>query len=178
MLKEILKKDEIAAMKARDKARVSVLRLVNSEIKAYEVNNREDIPVCPGKEVYPLEEYLTLIEKDLQESLDIALRAGISKDQIILDPGIGFAKDLDMNINGVAYIERLKKFEMPILLGISRKSLIGKSLNLEIDEREEATIALNVIGRMHGCHIFRVHNVLGNVRALKMTDVILNAKTE
>lgn len=81
-----------------------------------------------------------------------------------------------MNINGVAYIERLKKFNLPILLGISRKSIIGKSLSLDMNEREEATIALNVIGRMYGCHIFRVHNVRGNVRALKMTDIILNAK--
>lgn len=142
------------------------------------MHNRNEIPTYPGKEIYPLEEYLTLLEKDLQESIDIALKAGIAKDQIIIDTGIGFGKDLDMNVVGVAYIERLKKFDMPILLGISRKSIIGKSLDLEMEEREEATIALNVIGRMHGCHIFRVHNVLGNVRALKMTDVILNARTE
>lgn len=140
------------------------------------MHNRNEIPVYPEKALYPLEEYLALIEKELQESIDIALKAGIAKDQIILDPGIGFGKDLDMNVVGVAYIERLKKFDMPILLGISRKSIIGKSLNLEMEEREEATIALNVIGRMHGCHIFRVHNVLGNVRALQMTDVILNAR--
>lgn len=158
--------DKIAKVVARHEKPVCIM------------HNREEIPTYPGKEVYPLEEYLTLIEKDLQDSLDIAFDAGISRDQIILDPGIGFAKDLDMNINGVAYIERLKKFDMPILLGISRKSIIGKSLQLEMDEREEATIALNVIGRMHGCHIFRVHNVLGNVRALRMTDVILNTRTE
>lgn len=140
------------------------------------MHNRKEIPLLPGNKPYPLEEYLSLLEKELQESIDIALQAGIKKEQLILDPGIGFAKDLDMNINGVAYIERLKKFNMPILLGISRKSIIGKSLSLDMDEREEATIALNVIGRMYGCHIFRVHNVRGNVRALKMTDIILNAK--
>lgn len=140
------------------------------------MHNRKEIPLLPGNKPYPLEEYLSLLEKELQESIDIALQAGIKKEQLILDPGIGFAKDLDMNINGIAYIERLKKFNMPILLGISRKSIIGKSLSLDMDEREEATIALNVIGRMYGCHIFRVHNVRGNVRALKMTDIILNAK--
>ncbi|MBQ1393801.1 MAG: dihydropteroate synthase [Lachnospiraceae bacterium] len=140
------------------------------------MHNRKEIPLLPGDKPYPLEEYLSLLEKELQESIDIALQAGIKKEQLILDPGIGFAKDLDMNINGVAYIERLKKFNLPILLGISRKSIIGKSLSLDMDEREEATIALNVIGRMYGCHIFRVHNVRGNVRALKMTDIILNAK--
>lgn len=140
------------------------------------MHNRKEIPLLPGDKPYPLEEYLSLLEKELQESIDIALQAGIKREQLILDPGIGFAKDLDMNINGVAYIERLKKFNLPILLGISRKSIIGKSLSLDMDEREEATIALNVIGRMYGCHIFRVHNVRGNVRALKMTDIILNAK--
>lgn len=140
------------------------------------MHNRKEIPLLPGDKPYPLEEYLSLLEKELQESIDIALQAGIKKEQLILDPGIGFAKDLDMNVNGVAYIERLKKFNLPILLGISRKSIIGKSLSLDMDEREEATIALNVIGRMYGCHIFRVHNVRGNVRALKMTDIILNAK--
>ena len=140
------------------------------------MHNRKEIPLLPGDKTYPLEEYLSLLEKELQGSIDIALQAGIKREQLILDPGIGFAKDLDMNINGVAYIERLKKFNLPILLGISRKSIIGKSLSLDMDEREEATIALNVIGRMYGCHIFRVHNVRGNVRALKMTDIILNAK--
>lgn len=140
------------------------------------MHNRKEIPLLPGDKPYPLEEYLFLLEKELQESIDIALQAGIKREQLILDPGIGFAKDLDMNINGVAYIERLKKFNLPILLGISRKSIIGKSLSLDMDEREEATIALNVIGRMYGCHIFRVHNVRGNVRALRMTDIILNAK--
>ena len=140
------------------------------------MHNRKEIPLLPGDKPYPLEEYLSLLEMELQESIDIALQAGIKREQLILDPGIGFAKDLDMNINGVAYIERLKKFNLPILLGISRKSIIGKSLSLDMNEREEATIALNVIGRMYGCHIFRVHNVRGNVRALKMTDIILNAK--
>ena len=140
------------------------------------MHNRKEIPLLPGDKPYPLEEYLSLLEMELQESIDIALQAGIKREQLILDPGIGFAKDLDMNINGVAYIERLKKFNLPILLGISRKSIIGKSLSLDMNEREEATIALNVIGRMYACHIFRVHNVRGNVRALKMTDIILNAK--
>lgn len=140
------------------------------------MHNRLDIPHFGNGDTYPLEEYLVLLEKELQESIDIALKAGIRKDQLILDPGIGFAKSLEMNVDGVAYVDRLKKFGLPILLGISRKSIIGKSLNLEMNEREEATIALNVIGRMYGCHIFRVHNVLGNVRALRMTDVVLKAR--
>ncbi|MCI8408474.1 MAG: dihydropteroate synthase, partial [Lachnospiraceae bacterium] len=140
------------------------------------MHNRLEIPKVGNDDSYPIEEYLALLEKELQESIDIALKAGIRKEQLILDPGIGFAKTLEMNVDGVAYVERLKKFGLPILLGISRKSIIGKSLNLEMTEREEATIALNVIGRMYGCQIFRVHNVLGNVRALRMADVVLKAR--
>lgn len=140
------------------------------------MHNRLEIPVFGSDGAYPLEEYLALLEKELQESINIALKAGIRKDQLILDPGIGFAKTLEMNVDGVAYVEQLKKFGLPILLGISRKSIIGKSLNLEMQEREEATIALNVIGRIYGCQIFRVHNVLGNVRALRMADVVLKAR--
>lgn len=140
------------------------------------MHNRTEIPIFRKDKSYFLEDYLNLVEQELQESIDIALAAGIKKDHLILDPGIGFAKTLEMNVDGVAYIDRLKNFGLPILLGISRKSIIGKSLNLEMDEREEATIALNVIGRMYGCHIFRVHNVLGNVRALKMADVVLKSR--
>ena len=70
--------------------------------------------------------------------------------------------------------EHFTSLGYPVLLGISRKSIIGKSLALSIDEREEATIALNIIGRMKGHHIFRVHDVKANRRALDMCDVILN----
>jgi dihydropteroate synthase len=72
----------------------------------------------------------------------------------------------------MAYLNDLKAFDLPILLGISRKSIIGKSLDLPVDQREEATVALNVLGRAAGARIFRVHNVLANKRALAMTDVI------
>lgn len=140
------------------------------------MHNRKEIPYGEHENQYDLETYLALLEKELQESISIAEKAGIPREQLILDPGIGFAKTLEMNVDGVAFVDRLKKFDLPILLGISRKSIIGKSLNLDMPDREEATIALNVIGRMYGCHIFRVHNVLGNVRALRMTDVILKAR--
>lgn len=140
------------------------------------MHNRKEIPIAPDGHTYSASDYLDLLEQDLKHSIDIAINAGIPKEHIILDPGIGFAKDLDMNLMAISYIERLHKLSFPVLLGISRKSLIEKTLHLPVDQREEATIALNVIGRMNGCHIFRVHNVLGNVRALQMTDVILKAK--
>lgn len=109
---------------------------------------------------------------DLKSQLDIAFAAGISPENIMIDPGVGFAKDLEGNILSMAYLNDLKAFDLPILLGISRKSIIGKSLGLPVDQREEATVALNVLGRAAGARIFRVHNVLANKRALAMTDVI------
>lgn len=141
------------------------------------MHNRKEIPKLEVGNTSSLEAYLTLVEEELTESIDLAIQAGIERDQIILDPGIGFSKTLEMNLDGVAYVSRLQKFNMPILLGISRKSLIGKTLDLDVHEREEATISLNVIGRMYGCHIFRVHNVLGNVRALRMADAILSRQS-
>ncbi|MBQ3601981.1 MAG: dihydropteroate synthase [Lachnospiraceae bacterium] len=141
------------------------------------MHNRKEIPKLEVGNTSSLEAYLTLVEEELTESIDLAIQAGIERDQIILDPGIGFSKTLEMNLDGVAYVSRLQKFNMPILLGISRKSLIGKTLDLDVNEREEATISLNVIGRMYGCHIFRVHNVLGNVRALRMADAILSRQS-
>ena len=156
--------DQIAHVVAKHKKPVCIM------------HNRTEIPYAETDHTYDLQTYLTLLEEDLQESISIAQQAGIPREQLILDPGIGFAKTLEMNIDGVAFVDALKKFNLPILLGISRKSIIGKSLNLDMPDREEATIALNVIGRMYGCHIFRVHNVQGNVRALRMTDVIMKAR--
>lgn len=116
------------------------------------------------------------LKQDLQESIQIALNAGISMENIILDPGIGFAKSLEDNLIVMDRLESLQDLGYPILLGTSRKSMIGLTLNLDVTEREEGTIASTVMGRMKGCSIFRVHNVQGNLRALKMTDAILNTK--
>lgn len=121
-------------------------------------------------------QYSNLIDDiigDLQESLNIASNAGIRKENIILDPGIGFAKDLMQNIEVMNKLEAFKNLGYPLLLGISRKSMIGLSLNLSVDERLEGTIASNVIGIMKGCDFIRVHDVKENKRAAMMTDIIL-----
>lgn len=137
----------------------------------------ENVPVCSmhnRKE----RDYVNLIEdikSDLLQSVEIALHAGVQKDNIILDPGIGFAKNVDENLLVMKSLDCLAKLGFPLLLGASRKSMIGLTLDLDVNEREEGTIATTVIGRMKGCSIFRVHNVKGNVRALKMTEGILKA---
>ncbi len=114
--------------------------------------------------------------EDLRESVNLAIDAGISKDKIILDPGIGFAKDLNENLIMMKHLDRLKELGYPVLLGTSRKSMIGLTLDLPVTEREEGTLTTSVMGLMAGCSIFRVHDVKTNIRGLKMADAILMAE--
>lgn len=113
---------------------------------------------------------------DLQESVDMALEAGIAKEQIMLDPGIGFAKDLEQNLSVMKHVGRLKELGYPILLGTSRKSMIGLTLDLPVTEREEGTMTTSIMGLMAGCSVFRVHDVRTNMRGLAMAKAILQAQ--
>ncbi len=113
---------------------------------------------------------------DMQESVDMALAAGIAKEHIILDPGIGFAKDLEQNLSVMKHVGRLRELGYPVLLGTSRKSMIGLTLDLPVTEREEGTMTTSVMGLMAGCSIFRVHDVKTNMRGLSMAQAILRAK--
>lgn len=111
---------------------------------------------------------------DLHESLEIAEKAGISREKIMLDPGIGFAKSHEQNLEAVRRLAELKaEFDMPILLGISRKSMIGNVLGLPATERLEGTIAVNVVGVLGGASVVRVHDVKENARAVKMTLALM-----
>lgn len=119
--------------------------------------------------------FLEEVLDDIRESVDIALHAGIKAEQIITDPGIGFAKDTQQNLILMNHLEKLAELGYPVLLGTSRKSMIGNTLQLPVEEREEGTIATSVIGLMKGCSFFRVHDVKANIRALKMTEAILRS---
>ena len=141
------------------------------------MHNRESIYIDKEKENPAVTEeiiesnYFDLFSREMEESLAIARQAGIGEDRIILDPGIGFGKTYEQNLILMRNLSRMKKWKLPILLGTSRKSMIGIALGLPVEEREEGTIATTVIGRKAGVSIFRVHNVKGNARALKMTDL-------
>lgn len=113
---------------------------------------------------------------DLHRSIAIARAAGIREDGIMLDPGVGFAKTLDENLSVTKHISQLLALGYPVLLGASRKSMIGGVLNLSADEREEGTLATTVYGVLNGVSFFRVHNVQANVRAIAMAQAILNAR--
>ena len=124
-------------------------------------------------------EYNNLMEdviSDLEESINIALEAGVKKENIILDPGIGFAKTLEENLKVMNNLEKIRDMGYPVLLGTSRKSMIGLTLDLPVDKRLEGTIATTVLGIVKGCEFIRVHDVLENKRACVMTDAILKAK--
>lgn len=112
---------------------------------------------------------------DLNESVKLAVSSGMKKDRLLVDPGIGFAKTYEQNLILLHHLEGLRQLGLPILLGTSRKSVIGLTLSLPPDEREEGTIATSVIGFMKGCSFFRVHDVAGNYRALKMAEAIFES---
>lgn len=121
------------------------------------------------------EDLMSDVRKDIQESIDIAKKAGIATSKIMIDPGIGFAKDLNQNLVVMKNLTQLKDLGYPILLGTSRKSMIGLTLDLPVDEREEGTIATSVMGLMAGCSVFRVHDVKKNLRALQMAEAIMGS---
>ena len=117
--------------------------------------------------------FLPDVLMDLQESIRLAKKAGIADKKIILDPGVGFGKTYEQNLEIIKQLNRLKFLEYPILLGTSRKSCIGITLDLPADQREEGTLATTVMGCMSGCAFVRVHDVRGNRRAIRMTEAIM-----
>jgi dihydropteroate synthase len=118
------------------------------------------------------EDIILSIKKFLNKSIQIAKKAGIKDDKIILDPGIGFGKTPEQNMHVMKRIHELKDLGYPILLGTSRKSMIGKILDLPAKERVEGTIATTVMGIIQGVDIVRVHDIKENIRAAKVTDAI------
>ncbi|MDT9027745.1 dihydropteroate synthase [Rossellomorea yichunensis] len=111
--------------------------------------------------------------QDLQESIFLVKEAGVKDDQIILDPGIGFAKTVQLNIEMMRNLDVLVSLGYPVLLGTSRKSIIGHVLNLPVEERMEGTGATVCYGIQKGCHIVRVHDVKEMARMAKMMDALV-----
>ncbi len=123
----------------------------------------------------PQRHILPAVISDLKRSIDMALDAGVAWDDIIIDPGIGFGKTLEQNLELVWRLDRLKVLGRPILLGTSRKSMIGLVLDLPPEERLEGTAASVAIGIAKGVDIVRVHDVRQMVRVCRMSDAIVRA---
>ena len=120
------------------------------------------------------ENNMDIVNDRLQKSVDEALKYGIEKDKIMLDPGIGFAKSYENNLYVMKHMEEINKLGYPILLGTSRKSMIGLATGEEVDNRVEGTVATTVIGVEKGAAFVRVHDVKENLQAIKMTKAIID----
>jgi len=112
----------------------------------------------------------------LKRSIQVALDAGVTWNNIIIDPGVGFGKTVEQNVEIVCRLVELKALGRPILLGTSRKSFIGHVLDLPVDQRLEGTAATVAIGIAHGADIVRVHDVAQMVRVARMSDAIVRGK--
>lgn len=117
--------------------------------------------------------YMEDVINDLKESINIAQKYGVDKNKIVLDPGVGFAKSYEQNLEIINKLEALDVLGYPVLLGTSRKSVIALTLNLPVNERVEGTIATSVIAVMKNSLFVRVHDVKENKRAILMTEKIL-----
>ena len=111
---------------------------------------------------------------DMKECVAIAHKAGFPDDKIMLDPGVGFGKTYEQNLEAINHVDVLQELGLPILLGTSRKSVIGNTLDLPVDQRVEGTLATTVIGMLRGCSFVRVHDIKENHRIIQMTKAILS----
>ena len=148
---------------------------LKADEKMAQVIAQAGVPCClmhnRSEAVYS--DFLNDVASDLKETLRLAQKAGIREDQIILDPGVGFAKNYEQNLSITNHLEVLTALGHPVLLGTSRKSMIGLTLDLPSDQREEGTMVTTVWAVQKGCMFVRVHNVQANVRTIKMAEALL-----
>lgn len=126
-----------------------------------------------NREVATYHSLMDEIIGDLRESIDLALNAGVKPENIILDPGIGFAKTYHENLVVMNRLDEITALGYPVLLGTSRKSMIGKALDLPVDERVEGTAATVAMGILKGSQIIRVHDVKEMKRVTTMMDAMI-----
>lgn len=122
------------------------------------------------------QDFFEELKQDLAKSVMLAKNAGIREDKILLDPGVGFAKTYEQNLETIRRIGELKDMGYPILLGTSRKSVIGLTLDVGVEKRLAGTLATSVYGILHSCAFLRVHDIKENLEILKMTEAILYGK--
>lgn len=137
--------------------------------KMAELAAEYDVPVClmHNRDNLDYDDFMEDVKKDLQISLDIAEKYGVKKENIMLDPGVGFGKTYEQNLMVMNHLEEIVDMGYPVLLGTSRKSVIGLTLDLPVDEREEGTLATSVLGAIKGCQFVRVHDVEKNGPCIK-----------
>ncbi len=127
-----------------------------------------------GDETKATPELETMFREDFDRILTIAEDAGIVKEQIVLDPGVGFAKSYEQNLWVINHLPFFQELGYPLLLGTSRKSVVGLTLDLPVTERVEGTLATTAFAVSAGCCMVRVHDVKENVRFIRMMEAIQN----
>ena len=139
-----------------------------------EVIARYEVPCCLMHNRRDTEygNFMEDVLADLKESVSLAKQAGITEDKIVLDPGVGFAKTYEQNLEIIGRLGELKSLGYPVLLGTSRKSVIGLTLDLPVEERLEGTLVTTVMAVECGCAFVRVHDVQENARAIRMSEAI------
>lgn len=145
--------------------------------KMADVVAKADVACClmHNRDEAVYNDFMKDVIEDMKGCIEIARRAGVSGDKIILDPGVGFGKNYENNLEIINKCDMLMKLGYPLLLGTSRKSVIGLTLDVPANERVVGTTATTVIGYERGCRIFRVHDVKANMEALKMAQAIFSA---
>jgi dihydropteroate synthase len=128
------------------------------------MHNRESVD--------PALDILSDMRRFFDYSLELAEKAGIPRHYLILDPGIGFGKTKDQNLNALRRLDHFKDYGLPLIVGVSRKSLFAPILGAAVDERMIGTVATNIIAAARGASIFRVHDVAEHVAAFKVFDAI------
>jgi dihydropteroate synthase len=122
------------------------------------------------------DDLMTEIVEDLRRAIERALAAGVPSADILIDPGFGFGKTADQNLALLRDLGSLRGLRRPIVLGASRKSTLGKVLDLPPEERVEATLATTVLGIAAGIDMVRVHDVKANLRAARMADAVVRGR--
>jgi dihydropteroate synthase len=118
----------------------------------------------------PYQDLVSDIISELDESINQAINGGLMPGRIIIDPGIGFGKDMQQNLTLIKRLKDFKTLGKPILMGASRKDFIGKVLDAGVTDRMEGTMAVTAMSIMNGADIIRIHDVKENVRVARMTD--------
>jgi dihydropteroate synthase len=126
-----------------------------------------------NRENLDYQDFLPDVIKEIQESVELVKKAGVNDGNIILDPGIGFAKTHEQNLQLLREMDKFCSLGYPVLLGTSRKRVVGLTLDLPTDQRVEGTGATCCLGIERGCQIMRVHDVLEISRMARMMDAML-----
>jgi dihydropteroate synthase len=134
--------------------------------------------VMHGRREGPFRDVVGEVLADLTAALSRAEAAGVAPEHLVVDPGIGFGKTPSENLALLHDLARLGELGRPVLLGTSRKSTIGRVLDLPADERLEGTLATTALGVAAGVDVVRVHDVAANVRAARMADAIVRGWTD